>query len=249
VQASGSHDQNQASSLSQMQDQQVASTSSLPSDQLNASNQIQVLQPTNIERDHSLDTIIGDISRGVQTRSRLASFCEHFSFVSSIESKKIDEALKDVDWVNAMHEELNNFIRNQGYTQVEGLDFGETYAPVARLEAIRILLAYACARNIKLYRTDMKSAFLNGYINELVYVEQPPGFEDEKKPNHVYKLRKALYSLKQAPRAWYERLKDFLLSKGFIMGKVDTTLFTNKIGNDLFVLQIYVDDIIFGSTN
>jgi hypothetical protein len=89
----------------------------------------------------------------------------------------------------------------QGYTQVEGLDFGETYAPVARLEAIRILLAYACAHKIKLYRTDVKSAFLNGYINELVYVEQHPSFENEKKPNHVYKLRKALYSLKQAPRA------------------------------------------------
>ena len=88
-----------------------------------------------------------------------------------------------------------------------------------------------------------------GYINELVYIEQPPGFEDEKKPNHVYKLRKALYGLKQAPRAWYERLRDFLLSKGFKMGKVDTTLFTKKLGNDLFVMQIYVDDIIFGSTN
>jgi hypothetical protein len=81
-----------------------------------------------------------------------------------------------------------------------------------------------------------------------VYVEQPSGFEDDKKPNHVYKLRKALYGLKQAPRAWYERLRDFLLSKGFIMDKVDTTLFTKKIGKDLFVLQIYVD-IIFGSTN
>jgi hypothetical protein len=202
--------------------------------------------------------------------------------VSSIEPKKIDEALKDVDWVNAMHEELNNFKRNQvwelvekpkghnvietkwvfhnkqdqdgivvrnkarlvaqGYSQVEGLEFGETYAPVARLKAIRILLAYACAHNIKLYQMDMKSAFLNGYINELVYVEQPPSFEDDKKPNHVYKLRKALYGLKQAPRAWYERLRDFLLSKGFIMGKVDTTLFTKKIGKDLFMLQIYVDD-------
>ena len=102
----------------------------------------------------------------------------------------------------------------QGYTQVEGLNFGETYAPVARVEAIRILLAYACAHNIKLYQMDVKSAFLNGYINELVYVEQPPSFEDEKKPNHVYKLRKALYGSKQAPRAWYERLRDFLLSKG-----------------------------------
>ena len=96
---------------------------------------------------------------------------------------------------------------------------------------------------------DVKREFLNGYINELVYVEQPPGFEDEKKPNHVYNLRKALYGLKQSPRALYERLRDFLLSKGFKMGKVDTTLFTKKLGNDLFVMQIYVDNIIFGSTN
>jgi hypothetical protein len=93
--------------------QQVASTSSLPNDQPSARDQVQVLQPSNVTRDHPLDSIIGDISRGVQTRSRLASFCEHFSFVSSIEPKKIDEALKDIDWVNAMHEELNNFKRNQ----------------------------------------------------------------------------------------------------------------------------------------
>jgi hypothetical protein len=135
----------------------------------------------------------------------------------------------------------------QGYTQVEGLDFGETYALVARLEAIRILLAYACAHNIKLYQMNVKSVFLNSYINEEVYVEQPPGFEDDKKRNHVYKLKKALYGLKQAPRAWYKRLRDFLLSKGFMMGKVDTTLFNKKIGKDLFMLQIYVDDIIFES--
>ena len=83
---------------------------------------------------------------------------------------------------------------------------------------------------------DVKSVFLNGYINEQVYIEQPPSFEDDEKPNHVYKLKKALYGLKQAPRAWYERLRDFLLSKGFMMGNVDTTLFTKKIGKDLFVL-------------
>jgi hypothetical protein len=130
---------------------------------------------------------------------------------------------------------------------VEGLDFGETYAPVARLEVIIIMLTYACAHNIKLM--DVKSAFLNGYINEEVYIEQPLGFEDDKKPNHVYKLKKTLYDLKQTPTAWYERLRDFLLSKGFMMGKADTTLFTKNIGKDLFVLQIYVDDIIFGSTN
>jgi hypothetical protein len=106
-------DKDQVFSNSKVQDQQqVASSSSQPSDQSNASNQIQVLQPTNIARDHPLDSIIGDISRDVQTRSRLASFCEHFSVVSSIEPK-IDEALKNVDWVNAMHEELNNFKRNQ----------------------------------------------------------------------------------------------------------------------------------------
>jgi hypothetical protein len=125
---------------------------------------------------------------------------------------------------------------NQGYTQVEGLDFGETYAPVARLEAIRILLVYAYTHNIKLYQMNVKSAFLNGYINEEVYVEQPPSFEDYKKANCVYKLKRALYGLKQAPRVWYKRLRDFLLSKGFIMGKVNTTLFTKKIGKDLFVL-------------
>jgi hypothetical protein len=115
VQASGSHDQNQAiTSDDKVQNQQqVASSSSQPSDQSNASNQVQVLQPTNIARDHPLDSIIGDISRGVQTRSRLTSFYEHFSFMSSIEPKKIDKALLDVDWVNAMHEELNNFTRNQ----------------------------------------------------------------------------------------------------------------------------------------
>jgi hypothetical protein len=88
----------------------------------------------------------------------------------------------------------------QEYTQVEGLDFGETYALVARLEAIRIVLAYTCAHNIKLYQMDVKSVFLNGYINEEVYVEQSPGFKDDKKPNHVYKLKKTLYGLRQAPR-------------------------------------------------
>jgi hypothetical protein len=122
----------------------------------------------------------------------------------------------------------------KGYSQVEGLDFGETYAPVARLESIRILLAYA---------------FLNGPIMEEVYVEQPPGFEDSEYPNHVYKLSKALYGLKQALRAWYECPRDFLITNGFKVGKADPTLFTKTIAKDLFVCQIYVDDIIFGSTN
>jgi hypothetical protein len=96
---------------------------------------------------------------------------------------------------------------------------------------------------------DVKSAFLNGPIFELVYVEQPPGFEDFKFPNHVYKLHKELYGLKQAPRVWYECLKDFLLRKGFKIVKEYPTLFTRKVDKDIFVCQIYIDDIIFGSTN
>jgi hypothetical protein len=99
----------------------------------------------------------------------------------------------------------------KGYSQVEGLDFGETYAPVARLESIRILLAYATYHGFKIYQMDVKSAFLNGPIKEEVYAEQPPDFEDSEYPNHVYKLSKALYGLKQDPRAWYECLRDFLI--------------------------------------
>lgn len=95
----------------------------------------------------------------------------------------------------------------QVYTQVEGIDFDETFAPVARLEAIRILLAYANHHNILLYQMDVKSTFLNGKIEEEVYVAQPRGFEDPKHPDMVYKLNKALYGLKQAPRAWYIQSK------------------------------------------
>jgi hypothetical protein len=111
------------------------------------------------------------------------------------------------------------------YSQLEGLDFGETYALVARLESIRILLVYATYHGFKLYQMHVKGAFLNGPIKEEVYVEQPPGFEDSEYPNHVYKLSKALYGLKQAPRAWYECLRDFLIANGFKVGKADPTLF------------------------
>jgi hypothetical protein len=165
-----------------------------------------------------VNTILDDIHKGVTTRSRVAHFCEHYSFVSSIEPHRVEEALQDSDWVMAMQEELNNFTGNEvwhlvprpnqnvvgtkwvfrnkqdehgvvtrnkarlvakGYSQVEGLDFGETYAPIARLESIRILLAYATYHGFKLYQMDVKSAFLNGPIKEDVYVEQPPGFEDK----------------------------------------------------------------------
>ncbi|GJW70244.1 retrovirus-related pol polyprotein from transposon TNT 1-94 [Tanacetum coccineum] len=136
----------------------------------------------------------------------------------------------------------------QGYNQQEGIDYDETYAPVARLEAIRILLAYACALDFKLFQMDVKSAFLNGFINKEVYVAQPLGFIDFKKPDHVYKLKKDLYGLKQAPKAWYDRLKAFLIKHEYKMGMVDNTLFTKKKSSNQIIVQIYVDDIIFGST-
>ena len=138
----------------------------------------------------------------------------------------------------------------QGFAQIEGMDYEDTFAPVARLEAIRLLLAYASFHNFKLYQMDVKSAFLNGPLKEEAYVAQLPGFEDPRHPDHVYVLHKALYGLKQAPRAWYEFLRDFLLKDGFCMGKVDSTLFTKRVkGGGLFICQIYVDDIIFGGAN
>ena len=106
-----------------------------------------------------------------------------------------------------------------------GYRLGETFAPVACLESIRMLIAYASHHNFKLQQMDVKSAFLNGPINELVYVKQPPGFEDPYFPDHVYQLDKALYGLKQAPRAWYDHLTELLQDRGFEVGKIDPTLF------------------------
>jgi hypothetical protein len=137
----------------------------------------------------------------------------------------------------------------QGYSQIEGLDFGETFAPVAHLEAIRILLAFAASKGFKLYQMDMKSVFLNGVIQEEVFVRQPLGFESPKYPDKVYKLSKALYGLKQVPRAWYARLKTFLLDHGYVMGSVDKALFTLIHGTDFLLVQIYVDDIIFDGSS
>jgi hypothetical protein len=124
------------------------------------------------------------------------------------------------------------------YSQVEGLDFDETFAHVASLESIRILLTYASHHNFKLYQMDVKSVFLNGPIKEEVYMEQPSGFKNEEYPSHVYKLHKVLYGLKQVPRTCYECLRDFFIENGFRIGKTDSTLFTRKMGKDLFVCQI-----------
>jgi hypothetical protein len=125
-------------------------------------------------------------------------------------------------------------------------DFDETFAPVARVESIRLLLCVSCIVKFKLFQMDVKSAFLNGCLNEEVYVEQPKGFIDPSFPNYVYRLKKALYGLKQAPRAWYERLTQFLVGQGYKKGGTDKTLFVKDDNGRLMIAQIYVDDIVFG---
>ena len=126
----------------------------------------------------------------------------------------------------------------KGYNQEEGIDYDETYAPVAQLEAVRLLLAFSCIKGFKLFQMDVKSSFLNCYINEEVFVSQPPGFEDHQHPGHVFKLKKAL-----------TRLSDFFISQGYDRGTSDKTLFIKKKGDETILVQVYVDDNIFGSDN
>nr|GEX12739.1 hypothetical protein [Tanacetum cinerariifolium] len=137
----------------------------------------------------------------------------------------------------------------QGHTQEEGIDYEEVFAPVARIEAIRLFLAYASFMGFMVYQMDIKSAFLYGTIEKKVYVCQPPGFEDHDHPDKVYKVVKALYGLHQAPRAWCETLANYLLENSFQRGKIDQTLFIKRQKEDILLVQIYVDDIIFGATN
>ncbi|GJT01113.1 putative ribonuclease H-like domain-containing protein [Tanacetum coccineum] len=137
----------------------------------------------------------------------------------------------------------------QGYTQEEGIDYDEVFAPVARIEAIRLFLAFASFMGFIVFQMDVKSAFLYGTIDEEVYVSQPPGFVDPDHPNKVYKVVKALYGLHQAPRAWYATLSTFLEKHGYKRGTIDKTLFIKRDKKDIMLVQVYVDDIIFGSTN
>ncbi|GJW44005.1 retrovirus-related pol polyprotein from transposon TNT 1-94 [Tanacetum coccineum] len=226
---------------------------------------------------HPLENVIGNLNQRT-LRSQAQNQSNFFCFISTIEPKNVNEALRDESWIVAIQEELNQFVANdvwelvpqprnmkiigtkwvfrnkldengvvsqnkarlaaQGYNQQEGIDYDENYAPVARLESIRILLAYACALDFKLFQMDVKSAFLNGFINEEVYVAQPPGFIDFEKPDHVYKLKKALYGLKQAPKAWYDRLKAFLIKHEYKMGIVDNTLYTKKKSSNLIIFEM-----------
>ncbi|GJS53541.1 retrotransposon protein, putative, unclassified [Tanacetum coccineum] len=155
----------------------------------------------------------------------------------------IEDPMIGNDWKNKTR------LVAKGYKQEEGIDFEESFAPVARLEAVRMFIAYAAHKNITIFQMDVKTAFLNGPLKEEVYVSQPEGFIDPEFPDHVYRLKKALYSLKQAPRAWYDKLSSFLIEHGFTKGIIDPTLFTRRHGEDILLVQVYVDDIIFGLTN
>nr|GEU33280.1 retrovirus-related Pol polyprotein from transposon TNT 1-94 [Tanacetum cinerariifolium] len=181
----------------------------------------------------------------------------------AIEPKNINGALKDENWVMAMQDELNKFKTNDVWellpNPIDMTIIGTKWVYRNKLDENGIVtrnkarvhkntLAYACTLDFKLYQMDVKSAFLNAFINEEVYVAQPPGFIDFAKPNYVYRLNKALYRLKQALKAWYDRLKAFLIKHDYSMGMVDNTLFTKKKDSNLIIVQIYVDDIIFGST-
>nr|GEW77873.1 retrovirus-related Pol polyprotein from transposon TNT 1-94 [Tanacetum cinerariifolium] len=136
-----------------------------------------------------------------------------------------------------------------GYSQQEGIDYDETFAPVARIEDIYLFLAYAAHKDFTVFQMHVKTVFLNGILKEEVYVGQPPSFVSKQYPDHVYALDKALYGLKQAPQAWYDVLLQFLIGNGFQKSSIDTTLFIKKKGKHIMLIQIYVDDIIFGSTN
>ncbi|GJU97339.1 retrovirus-related pol polyprotein from transposon TNT 1-94 [Tanacetum coccineum] len=169
-------------------------------------------------KNHPIEQVIGDPSKPVMTRNQLqtdAEVCMYALTVSTIEPKNIKEAMLDASWIESMQDELNQFKRldvwelnksrlvAKGYRQEEGIDFEESFAPVARLEAVRIFVAYAAHKNFPIYQMDVKTAFLNGPLKEKVFVRQPDRFVDSDFPNHIYRLKKALYDLKQAPKAWF----------------------------------------------
>ncbi|KAK1616670.1 hypothetical protein QYE76_022187 [Lolium multiflorum] len=264
------HDDDQETSSTHVQAQVVPHDQVLARDEfIDHEGTIRKIKAATRASDMKVDLVLGSISKGVVHEALVdpdwvIAMQEELECFTRNEVWSLVERPKDhrinvigTKWVfKNKQDEDGIVIRNkarlvaQGFAQIEGMDFEDTFAPVARLEAIRLLLAFASFHNFKLYQMDVKSAFLNGPLKETAYVAQPPGFEDPCRPNHVYLLHKALYGLKQAPRAWYEFLRDFLLQDGFCMGTVDSTLFTKRVkGGGLFICQIYVDDIIFGGTN
>nr|GEV27833.1 hypothetical protein [Tanacetum cinerariifolium] len=195
-------------------------------------------------KDHLLEQVIGNPSQSVRTRRQLQSDGEMCMFtltVSQTKPKNIKKAMADSTWIESMQEELHQFDRLDVWELVDRPLF-------ARLEAVRLFITYAAHKSFIVYQMDVKTTFLYGPLKEEVYVNQPDGFVDPYHPDKVYRLKKALYGLKQAPRVWYDELSTFLVSKGFSKGSIDPTLFITKHGEDILLLQIYVDEIIFGST-
>nr|GEY48509.1 hypothetical protein [Tanacetum cinerariifolium] len=217
-------------------------------------------------KDHPLENIIGELARPISIRLQLHEqvlFCYYDAFLTYVEPKTYKDALTQsykvmvisLKWIYKVKlDELGGILKNEArlvardYRQEEGIDFEQSFASVARLEAIMIFLAFTAHKNMVVYQMNVKTAFLNGNLREEVYVSQPDGFVDPDNPNHKYKLKKALYGLKQAPRAWYDMLSSFLISQDFSKGSVDPTLFIRRNGNDLLLVQIYVDDIIFATS-
>ncbi|GJS26647.1 retrovirus-related pol polyprotein from transposon TNT 1-94 [Tanacetum coccineum] len=219
----------------------------IPSDQPSSSDSIHTIMHLDHQiykqnhkwtKDHPLENIISELARPFG-RSYLDRQVRWIT-LKWIYKVKLDE--------------LGGILKNKarlvarGYHQEEGIDFDESFDPVARLEAIRIFLSFVAHMNMVVYPMDVKTAFLNGNMREEVYISQPDGFVDKDNPNHVYKLKKALYGLKQAPRAWYDMLSSFLISQDFSKGSVDPTLFIRRDGKELLLVQIYVDDIIFAAS-
>nr|GEY59389.1 hypothetical protein [Tanacetum cinerariifolium] len=223
---------------------------------------VSLIPTTRIHKDHPTSQIISDLSSTTQTRSMARTVRDQGGI-----SQMFNEDFHTFDlpygkraigtkWVYRNKKDKRGIvIRNkarlvaQGHTQEEGIDYEEVFAPVARIEAIILFLAYASFMGFPVYQMDVKSEFLYGTIEEEVYVCQPPGFEDPENPDKVYKVVKALYGLHQAPRAWYEILATYLRENRFQKGTIDQTLFIKKQQKDILLVQIYVDDIIFGATN
>ncbi|GJV38810.1 putative ribonuclease H-like domain-containing protein [Tanacetum coccineum] len=205
-----------------------------------------------IDKDHPKDQIIRDLNSAIQTRRMTKISNEHAMTLVDLPNGKRAIGTKWV-FINKKYER-GIVVKNkatlvaQGYTQEEGIDYDEVFALVARIEAIRLFLAYASFMGFIVYQMDVKSSFLYGTIEEEVYVCQPPGLEDPHFPDKVYKVEKALYGLHQAPRACYETLSTYLIENGFRRGIIDKTLFIKKEKGDILLVQVYVDDIIFGST-
>nr|GEW64190.1 hypothetical protein [Tanacetum cinerariifolium] len=208
-------------------------------------------------KDHPKSQIISPVDTPVQTRTKSKEM-EEQSFIASIHHMTNPDLLQPIGtkWVlKNKKDERGIVIRNkamlvaQRHTQKEGIDYEEVFAPVARIEVIRLFLAYASFMGFTVYQMYVKSAFLYGTIDEEVYVMQPPGFQDPEFLARVYKVEKAMYGLHHAPRAWYGTFSKYLLTNGFQRGTIDQTLFIKKHRGDFILIQVYVDDIIFGSSN